>query len=345
MARAKGITGTVVLEELLDDFNIYDQYVDVVSAFEWLFTEVTEIAETVRHFERFPRIHVEGKPHPLRPDFTVVYTDGTGLVGEISKLALHENSVDKLCTQIGNYAALDRLPVDDKATLVSVTDLDVLQLVPADVGLPAVDRIIRERFLNPDHPYKPGKAPVIAQFSRSSDRDESRYTFQHIPDPDNGVLPNASSPGTIGHFLTKINNLTADRFNRIKASRKFMNDPIKPLYLATHLWQAHWPTEFGATTDDVDVEPGKIAETLKQQFGKGRVSEVKEALSLLGRAGLAADNGDGTWTVSRKTLRLRGERDIHRIIATKAAKKASAVVQPRAARTPRSDETAQATLF
>lgn len=347
MAGAK--SGAIALKDLLDDFNIYDQYVDVVCAFEWLFTQVTEIADTVRHFERFPRIKVtveDGTEVTLTPDFTVVFKDGTGLVGEISKLAMHDNSIDKACRQIGKYAELTQLPVDEAGTLVEVSDLDVLQLVPSDVGLAAVQRIIKDRFLNADHDYTPPKAPVIAQFSRSADRDEYRYTLQHLPDPANGVLPGSDDPSTIGHFLTRVNNVTADRFNHIKARRKFMNDPIKPLYLATHLWTAHWPTEYGgAGAEPIEVTPADIAQTLRDQFGTGRASEVKAALALLARAGLAADNRDGTWTVSRATLRLQGERDIHRIIAIKAAKNAKPVVRARATRTARADETQQGMLF
>lgn len=347
MARAK--SSAIALQDLLDDFNLYDQYVDVVCAFEWLFTRVTEIADTVRHFERFPKIKVlmdDGTEVTVTPDFTVIFKDGTGLVGEISKLAMHDNSIDKACRQIGKYAELPHLPVDEAGTLVEVHDLDVLQLVPSDVGLAAVRRIIKDRYLNPDHEYAPPKAPVIAQYSRSADRDEYRYTFQHLPDPANGVLPNSDDPSTIGHFLTRVNNVTANRFNHIKARRKFMNDSVKPLYLATHLWTSHWPTEYGGPgTQPIEVTPADIAQTLRDQFGMGRASEVKSALALLARAGLAADNRDGTWTVSRATLRLRGERDIHRIIAIKASKNAKPVVQARSTRTARADETQQGMLF
>lgn len=341
---AKSTGSAVTLQDLLDDYNIYDQYVDVVSAFEWLFTETHELAETVEHFERFPRVTLPDGT-VVTPDFTVLFKDGTGLVGEISKLARHDNSVDKACSQIGKYATTDRLPADSNGTSAPVTDVDVLQLVPADVGLAAVQRIIKDRLLDPEHPYKPPKRPVIAQYSRSSDRDEFRYTFQHLPDPENGVLPESDDPSRIGFFLTRVNNIAAGRFTHIKALRKFMNDPIKPLYLATHLWTSTWPTEYGSDARDIEVTPAKVAETLRDQFGIGRAGEVRSALGLLQQSGLAADNGDGTWTVSRKTLRSRGEKDVHRIIASKAAKKSKAVVTPRNKRAPRDDQAPQQTLF
>jgi hypothetical protein len=57
-------------QRLLAEFETYDQHVDVVSALEWLFTEVKDMGQTVAHFERFPRIAAGGRT--LTPDFTVL---------------------------------------------------------------------------------------------------------------------------------------------------------------------------------------------------------------------------------------------------------------------------------
>lgn len=344
MARSRPRTSAVTQQTLLDDYDLYDQYVDVVSAFEWLFTETIELAPTVRRFERYPRVKLADDTM-VTPDFTVLFRDGTGLVGEVAKIALHENSVDKACEQIGKYARLDQLPSDSRGGIASVTDLDVLQLVPAEVGLSAVNRIIKERYLNPDHGYAPNRPPVIAQYSRSIVRDDFRYTFQRIPDPDNGTLPVSRNPATIGFLLTTDSNVPARKFKDVKARRKFMNDPIKPLYLATHLWTSTWPTVYGSDFADIEVKPSDIANTLRKQYGIGRTAEVKGALELLAQAGLAANNGDGTWVVSRKTLRLRGERDVHRIIAIKAGRHDTPVVTSRNRRTKSAPETEQASLF
>jgi len=83
----------------------------------------------------------------------------------------------------GNYALLDRVP-DETGALTQVIAVDVLQIVPIDVGPDAVDRIIHERYLNPDHPYTAPKPPCIAQYTRDSER----YVIQRINDPANGVL-------------------------------------------------------------------------------------------------------------------------------------------------------------
>lgn len=79
------------VERLLYGFTTYDRAVDVVSAFEMAFTSsLTGVPETVRHFERFPRVPDEDGTI-LTPDFSVVFDDGGGLVGEIARIALHDN--------------------------------------------------------------------------------------------------------------------------------------------------------------------------------------------------------------------------------------------------------------
>lgn len=302
--------------ELLAKYETYDQHVDVVSALEWLFTspQVQDIPATVTHFERFPRIPVPGKDHPLTPDFTVLFVDGTAIVGEIAKLAVHENSVDKLCTQIGGYAALTEVP-DGHGGLTDVTHLDVLLLVEGTVGLAAIRRVIKERALNPEHPYSPPRPPCIAQFFRT----ESVYVFQRLPDPHNGGLhPGARDPHVGGHLDEGL-NIQAKQFVAIKAARGFINDPITPLYLATHLWTRTWPTEFGGGRTDITIEERATALTLQSQYGAGGVKAIRQALELLERAGLAARQGGGTWIVSRRLLGRSGDRDVHKIIAHRAA--------------------------
>ncbi|MFD1250573.1 hypothetical protein ACFQ3F_22460 [Nocardioides ginsengisoli] len=328
---------------MLGDFATYDAYVDIVSAFEWLFVHSGLFAGRVRHFERFPKIvmvDAEGHQVESTPDFTLVFNDDTGLVGEIAKLALHENSVDKAVKQIGKYDRLDRLPIDSNGNCVPVTDINVMQIVPFRDGLDAVRRIIVERMLSKEHFYKPSKAPIIVQY----DRDDVRYTFQRLQNSENGKLPAVEEPVTLGWLLDRGLKVRISHMVGVKATRKFMNDPIDPLYLATHLWSQHWPTQFPNISADVTVVPNEIAEVLRDRFGKCRTDEVRHALGLLQSAGLAADNRDGTWEVSRKKLRLTGEKDEHRIIALKAAKEAKPVVKARSVE-PRPPQFSQDTLF
>ncbi|RBY75958.1 hypothetical protein DQ239_15740 [Blastococcus sp. TF02-09] len=326
-------------QALLTEYETYDQHVDVVSALEWLFTDpaVKGMPATVSHFERFPRIPVAGKRDPLTPDFTVLFSDGSAVIGEIAKLALHENSLDKVCAQIGGYAVLDRVP-DGRGGLAAVSHLDVMLLVEAQVGLPAIRRVIKERYLDPEHPYKPPRPPCIGQFFRT----ESVYTLQRLPDPDNGVLYSGQREPHIGARLDEGLNIKASHFVATKAHRAFINDPIKPLYLATHLWTRTWPTQFGGGREDITVEEKATTTLLQKQYGVGGITVVRRALELLERAGLAANQGDGTWIVSRKLLGRSGERDVHKIIARRATTKPTRLVPRRPA--PKS-AASQDTLF
>jgi hypothetical protein len=325
------------LKLLLDEYTTYDEHVDVVSAFEWLFTEVNDLASTVAHFERFPKI-----AHPdstiLTPDFTIIFDDGTGIVAEIARIALHDKSVDKLCAQIGKYDELDCLP-GDSGKPCKLKHIDVLQLINFRTGLGAVNRILRDRMLNPGHVYKPSKPPCIVQYTR----DESRYQFQRLSDVDNGDLLRTARKPNIADYLSNDLGVTASKFVQVKSRRAFINDPIPALYLATHIWIRTIPTLFGKAIGEVEVSLPTLASTLRDQYGHTRATDVKRALDLLRRAGLAAPAEGNTWTISRALLGRRGERDVHQIIADRASRGARSAL--RGKRTIEIAQGEQATLF
>jgi hypothetical protein len=293
--------------------------VDVVSAFEMVFTDSrSELPATVRHFERFPRIPV-ADGHSLTPDFTVLFDDGAGMVGEIARLSRRDESVDDLCAQLARYDALDQLP--DGSGLTEVTYVDVVLLVPLDVGPAAVRRVIYERALSDEHPYVPRTLPCIVQFGF----DEGRYIFQRLPDPHNGLPRDGDRPDGLGGWFTRNGDFRAQpkRFASIKAARAFMNDPVDDLYLATHLWAKTLPTDAGeagaARPVRVTVRPADLAAALRTQHGGVRSSDVERALGLLATAKLAELTPDG-WIVAWEELRSPGEQDLAHIIARRACR-------------------------
>ncbi|WP_309110188.1 hypothetical protein [Saccharothrix sp.] len=297
---------------LLETYSTYDEHVDVISAFEWMFTQVKDLAATVRHFERFPKIAI-GRKVELTPDFTVLFSDGSAIVGEIAKIAVHENSVDKLCRQLGNYDALTSVPVA-RGELAKVEQVDVLQLVNVRVGYAAVQRIIVDRYTNAAHPYKPSRAPTIVQYAR----DREVYTFQRILHPDNGDVVRGERTPNIGDYLDQGLNIKAAHFVKIKAERALINDQVDPLYMATHLWAKTWPSMYGVGSTDIVIKPAETADVLRRQHGVGRALDVKNALELLEAAGLAAKEDAGSWRISRKLLGRSGDREVHSIIARRA---------------------------
>lgn len=305
------------VERLLHGFTTYDRAVDVVSAFEMAFTTSNSaVPTTVRHFERFPRIPLEDGS-TLTPDFTVGFEDGTGLVGEIARLALHENSAESLCCQIEKYDALRQLP--DAAGLREVSQTDVLLLVPQSVGVAAVKRIVVDRFANPEHPYKPSVAPCVVQFAF----DEDRYIFQRLLEPRNGTLREGDRSDGIGRWFEENGDFKAKprRFSDIKAARAFINDPVDALYLATHLWAKTFATMAGDTPRPVRlaVRSSDLAAELRDRYGGVRTTDVDRALDLLKTAKLSDQTTDG-WVIAWEELRVSGEKDLAHALATRACR-------------------------
>src|SRR5439155_26789813 len=71
------------VQRLQTEFRLYDRNVDVVSAWELIFTQSdTAIPPRVRHFERFPSIAIAGG-RELTLDFTAVFKEGPGVVAEV----------------------------------------------------------------------------------------------------------------------------------------------------------------------------------------------------------------------------------------------------------------------
>src|SRR6185503_5627284 len=242
----------------------YDRHVDVVSSFEWLFTspDVRLVPQTVLHFERYPRIKVSSQK-TLTPDFTVLFRDGSGLAGEIAEIALHENSVNKLCKQLANYDALDHLPMRD-GKLAEVSHLDVVLFVSMKIGISAVERIIIERYLDENNSFKPSRPPIIIQYAR----DDQTYTFQRLPHPENGHLREGDRTPKIQPRLDQSLNISATHFIGVKAARSFINDTADPLYLATHLWTKTWPSLHGQADNRViEINVQETVSDLRRHHG------------------------------------------------------------------------------
>lgn len=292
---------------LVREYDLYDRNVDVVSAYQWLFTQTADLPATVEHFERYPKVeHPDGTT--ITPDFTILFRDGTGIAAEIANIPLRDEGVDKLCRQLSRYADLRALP-DARQGQSPVTVLDVMYLAPMDIAEDAVQRVLVERLDEPSHFYKPVRRPVVVQFTRTSEK----YIFQMWPDSvTNGSLHTGNRSPNYASFSTL--NIKPHCFASVKIQHAFMNDPISPLYLATRLWASTFPTQFGGGTVEFDVTTQGIVSTLREQYGVGRADDVRRAMSILVAAGLATERTGNKWTVNRRLLR-KANSDIHRLIA------------------------------
>lgn len=237
-------------------------------------------------------------------------------MGEIASFSLRPESIDALCSQIGRYDTLPGLPAGNGKIVQA--EIDVVLLVELHQGMPALQRILKERYENPDHPYKPTRSPVIVQYARNG----GKYTFQRLPDPSNGTIRDDGRAKSVGAFVTKDSlAVSAGKFAHVKATRVFVNDQMDHLYLATHLWSKTFPTLFGRPTEDaVTVTEAQLAKVLREQYRHGRVKDIRHALALLDKAGLAAQ-GDtkGEWKIPWRQLNTSKGRDLHQTIAARAA--------------------------
>lgn len=294
---------------MLRGFQLYDEVVDLVSAFEALCTLPEDFRSAVSHFERYPRIpRIDGKFDT--PDFTVVFVDGTGLVGEIARLALHENSVDKCCEQIGRYAGRTELP-GPKGSLIAVSAVDVLLLVPHEIENDAVDRVIKARAMNKKHSYAPPRPPVIAGWSRTPEK----YVISRSRDAVNGVPQQPDIARVLeGRYAAKGNF-----WGPIRVDRPFCNDPVDTLYLAMFLWTKVIPELAPGQPKAVVTVDTALAE-LRRRYAPVRKAEVRTAFKLLETARFVSRTGKADAYQVRRVTRSVDHPDIARRIATEAMK-------------------------
>ena len=302
-------------DQLLNEFKVYDQAVDVVSCYHWLFTAVTEMAETVLHFDRYPSVPLDGG-RKVTPDFTVVFTDGAGLAGEVARLARRDESVESLCQQIQCYSELASMPGPPThkggQTQVPVGPVDVIFLNPVLTIKDAARRVLIERMDDPRHSFKPTRRPVLVQFSQVDDA----YVYL-IWTQGNGTMHRGDRTniyGDIDPFVCR-----PHQFGDNKIQYGFVNDEVPALYMATRLWTRVLPTSFWG--DEVTVPLSKLVAAVQEQHeGYGKTADVRRGMDVLTAAGLAKETEPGRqWLVTRRSLR-RTDKDIAAAIAERIRK-------------------------
>lgn len=293
-------------EQLLREYREYDAKVDIVSAFEVFFRESTSLPETVAHFERFPRYRApDGEI--ATPDFTVLFNDGTLLVGEISKLARAEGSLEALLHQIGRYDTLIKAPRGPRAggghELVEVEAVDVLVLVPDGESNAAIDRI-DEAIAECRYGYAPRQRPTVMGWS--FDAAGSRYIFKY-DDRSNNPRPrtHGRNPSLTSWLQGAHDTLvcSAERLAPLKVRHRFMNDRPPGLYMATILWLDALPAAAIPNVPPVDLEvkAADLAAYLRDSYGWGDANAVNIGLEFLQRGGLARPTSEG-WAIELKEI-------------------------------------------
>ena len=302
-------------DQLLDEFKVYDQAVDVVSCYHWLFTAVTEMADTVNHFERYPRIPV-APDRAVTPDFTVVFTDGTGLAGEVARISLRDESVESVCQQIQSYSELVQMPGPAGGKggqkQLPVDPVDVLFLNPVSTVKDAARRVFSERLDDSNHAFSPQRRPVLVQFSQVGDA----YVFLIWP-AGNGSIHRGGRANVYGDMDPFV--CRPHQFGDNKVQYGFVNDEVPALYMATRLWTRVLPTSFWG--NEVTVPLSELVAAVQDQHeGHGKTADVRRGMQVLAAAGLAKETEPGRqWVVTRRSLR-RTDKDVAAAIAERVRK-------------------------
>lgn len=292
----------------------YDRRVDIVSVAEVWFTRSAGLSGTVSHFERFPRCrHPDG--NPATPDFTVLFNDGTALIGELSNLALNPESLESLASQIGRYDSVTHVPAGpppSASPLQVVAAIDVVVITPLDVMNAACDRLAA-LIADETHPYKPSQPPMVLGWGY--DTAEQKYTFVRPQRAGNAVVRDHGRSPSLGGWLSEGSDTLRGlphHFLAVKASARFMNDSPPPLYTATVLWSLVLPSLLadsgGEPPADMTLSVEDLVARLRDDYGYGTAADVRAALDLLKVARLAEESGAG-WTIYYRDLG-RIDRDV-----------------------------------
>lgn len=283
-------------QRLAREYANYDSSVEIVSSAEVWFTLQKEMAETVRHFDRYPLI-----PHPdgneATPECTVLFTDNTAIVGEVSSVALEAGSFERLWHQIKRYSELSQIPAGGGKFEV-VTEVDVVAFIPDRAAQRTCDLIEekREKEENPPH---------VSVLAYSHEADTGAYTFMRIQRANNPRPRGHGRKPSLESWLADKKNADTlrgkpDKFGPIKARRRFVNDATATLYLGVVLWSQVFP-EIAGGEKDIKTTAEEIADELRKKFGRGKVAEVRAALDLLKRAKLAVEAPDH-WVIDFREI-------------------------------------------
>lgn len=294
------------------DWRHYDQRVDIVSSVEVWFTKVDAMIQTVTHFERFPTL-----PHPLAegetvtPDFTVLFDDSTGYVGELADLALHDGSLDSLCQQLMRYDVLTELQAAPTAAggrraYQKVVAIDHLLFVRHADAASANERL-RDALADPDHFFSLSHPLVVLSWSFDAER--SKYAFVRDERRENPRPRGHNRPTSLEGWMASpkcCDTLTGlpKHFEPIKVRRRLMNDQPPPIYLSALVWQVILSNLSGGE-GDVDLTVADLAQALQDTWGKGSVRDAERVLRLYVDANLAAETPAG-FTVGHRALDERG---------------------------------------
>lgn len=210
------------------------------------------------------------------PDFTVLFRDGSLLVGEISNLARQRESLESLLHQLGRYHRLEQGPSAPLAggghDLAPVSEVDVMVLIPNAEANFARDRI-NAAIQDAEHDYDPEHRPAVLGYAYEDVSGRFVFTYD---DRAGNPRPRAHGrePSLASWLEGQSDTLicASRQFAPVTVARRFMNDRPPPSYVATVLWLEILPALADEPQSDLVVTPAEVAEWMRRTYGWGRAS-------------------------------------------------------------------------
>lgn len=222
----------------LNDFRLYDKAVDIVSCWQFLFTEAQPLAKNVLCFDRFPRLSSPSTPNdqPKTPDFAVLISDAYGIVGDIkSGFPLDDKDFLNHAKRLLKYDLPLNFKSGVEARSVVPTHHDILLLIPLRDAQEIVRRIDKFRIAG-----DLGIERNLIAFEWVWDSDQNEYVFRKVAgqtcDFQDSSLPANSRLSSIFTERGASLKVSPDKIKLIKAAWQFCNDTPPPIYTHVFLW-------------------------------------------------------------------------------------------------------------
>jgi hypothetical protein len=362
------------VQKLLNDFKLYDKAVDIVSCWQFLFTEVEQYSKNVLLFDRFPRLSSPSTPkdQPKTPDFAVLLSDEYGIVADIkSGFPLDDKG---FLSHAGRLLKYDlplsfKTGVDSRSVIPS--DHDILLVIPMRDAQEIVRRIEKFRAA--------GDLRIdrnLIAFEWVWDSDQNEYVFRKVAGQ-TCDFRDASLPANIrlSSIFTERGaslKVSPDKIKSIKAAWQFCNDTPPPIYTLVFLWtkvfyhlldagqRQLWRRRDPRKVLWIEVSTERLVEEIVRRYPIrwGHWTDwARAALDVLVSAGLARKIAEDKYTVGyRNLVRELGEpthgatgtevtshpREYARILATYICRATGGELTQEA---PATDERSQGELF
>lgn len=226
------------VQKHLDDFKMYDKAVDIVSCWQFFFTEVQSFAENVLWFDRFPRLSSPSVPkdQPKTPDFAALMSDAYGIVGDIkSGFPLDDKDFLSHAKRLLKYDLPLCFKSGAEARVVVPIQHDILLLIPMRDAQEIVRRIEKMRVAGD---FRIDKNLIAFEWLWDSDQNE--YVFRRVAGQtgdfrDSSLPPNIRLSSIFTERGASL-KISPDKIKSIKAAWQFCNDTPPPIYTLVFLW-------------------------------------------------------------------------------------------------------------